>query len=534
MIAGRYQLIRALGRGGMGVVWLARDELLGREIAVKELALLPAIDGDEAADQVVRRAVREAQAAARLKHPGIVTVHDVVTHDGRPWIVMELINGRSLSDVLKQEGPLAAPRTAAIGLQVLGALETAHRHGIVHRDVKPANILLDGERAVLTDFGIAAIGGAAALTSSGMLVGSPQYMAPERILGRDAGPPGDLWSLGVTLYAMVTGRSPFQRDSVQATIAAVLGIDPDPLPTAGHLTTVISGLLCKDPDQRIGAEQAAALLAAVESASSTQTEPNPAPVVAPTVPPRPRKWLVPVLFAALLAAGATAWRFDRGAAAPPRAESFFSPQPSRSLAPTSPISVSVTPAGATVAPTPTAPNTPTASTITPVPFSPRPAPPGFTPMDNAREGFFLYIPKSWVGSSTSWANRTGDKPGPLISVEVSHRQLSSQSSILDDLTGREASTSSLFPNGQYQRVALSALTAPPWAHSAARWEYTTAPGHPGLVYSHILMRAYIGPDNEAYYLTAWVNAGTASDTSSAWSAAQPTLTTMLDSFQVLD
>jgi serine/threonine protein kinase len=547
----------------MGVVWLAHDELLDREVAVKELALLSAIDGEEAADQVVGRAVREAQAAAQLKHPGIVTVHDVVTHGGRPWIIMELINGPSLMDVLEQDGPLTEQRAAGIGLQVLGALETAHRHGIVHRDVKPANIILDGERAVLTDFGIAAVGGASALTATGMLVGSPQYIAPERILGCDAGPVGDLWSLGVTLYVMLTGRSPFQRDGTQATIAAVLGVDPDPLPTAGRLATLISGLLCKDPGKRLSTEQATALLAAVEagpmapdppsgSSSSTRTEPDPAPTVIvkrgpdrariKDMPPGLRRWLVPVLLVVLLAAATTAWLFDRRTAAPSQAGNSLPPHASGPPTSSPLISASVTSAGTAAstaapattasAPSPTQARTSIQPGAASSSFSPGPAPPGFTPMDNSREGFFLDIPKSWVvDSSISWANRTGDKTGPFISVGVDHHPLSPQTSILDDLAANETSTSSLF-QGYYQRVALGAMSVPRWARGAAQWEYTIGSIRPGYVSQYILKRAYLGAENEAYYLTATVDAATARAAKDAWTAAQPTLTTMLDSFQL--
>jgi serine/threonine protein kinase len=212
VIAGRYRLIERLGHGGMGVVWHARDEVLGREVAVKEIRLpVTGSAPDDLVDLMVRRALREARAAARLRHPAIVTVHDVVTDDGRPWIVMELIRGRSLAEVIAADGVLPARRAAEIGLKVLGALDAAHRRGILHRDVKPANIMLDGDRVVLTDFGIAAIDGATALTATGLLVGSPDYLAPERINGRSPTAAVDMWGLGVTLYAAVAGSPPFHR-----------------------------------------------------------------------------------------------------------------------------------------------------------------------------------------------------------------------------------------------------------------------------------------------------------------------------------
>ena len=270
VVAGRYTLVRPLGRGGMGVVWQARDGLLHRGVAVKEIYLPSA--GDNPADPLMRRALREAQAAAQLRHPGIITVHDVVTDDGRPWIVMELIDGRSLAEVIRAQGVLSTWRAAQIGLRVLEALRAAHRQGILHRDVKPANILLDEDRVVLTDFGIAAIDGGTILTATGQMVGSPSYLSPERINGHPATAAADLWALGVTLYATVTGRPPFDGEDTQATLAAVLTSQPKPPAHAGQLWPVIKGLLVKDVDQRLTADQAAPLLA---SAAQPAAEPQP-------------------------------------------------------------------------------------------------------------------------------------------------------------------------------------------------------------------------------------------------------------------
>jgi hypothetical protein len=264
IVVGRYRLERAIGRGGMGAVWQARDELLGREVAVKEIWLPGAgVDPVDPVDPTARRALREAQAAARLRHPGIVTVHDVVTDGGRPWIVMELVGGQSLAAAIREHELLTERRTAEIGLLVLDALRAAHREGILHRDVKPANILIDGDRVVLTDFGIAAIDDATALTATGQLVGSPAYLAPERINGKPATAAADLWALGVTLYATVTGRSPFHREDTQSTFAAILTSKPAPPPYAGRLWPVIKGLLEKDPARRLTAEKTRPLLEAV-------------------------------------------------------------------------------------------------------------------------------------------------------------------------------------------------------------------------------------------------------------------------------
>jgi serine/threonine protein kinase len=264
VVGGRYRLGRMLGRGGMGAVWQAEDILLARQVALKEMWLPAAGHGSiDPSDPPVRRAIREAQAAARLRHPGIVTVHDVVSENGRPWIVMELVDGRSLADTVQEQGPLTERQTAEIGMRVLDALRVAHDEGVVHRDIKPANILLAGDRMVITDFGIATIRDATALTITGQVIGSPAYLAPERIHGLPATAAADLWALGVTLYTAVTGSSPFQRDTIPATLAAVLNHKPTAPARIGRLWPVIRGLLEKDPARRLNAEQSRELLAVV-------------------------------------------------------------------------------------------------------------------------------------------------------------------------------------------------------------------------------------------------------------------------------
>ncbi|WP_037559352.1 serine/threonine-protein kinase [Spirillospora albida] len=264
LLARRYRLVAHVGRGGMGTVWQAHDEVLGRDVAVKEVILPHGLTDDERAVQY-KRTFREARTAARLGHPGVVTVYDVVEEDGRPWIVMELIKARSLDQVIKDEGPMEPRRAADIGRQMLAALHAAHDAGVLHRDVKPSNVLVTstgraGDRAVLTDFGIATASGDATLTQTGLVMGSPAYIAPERARGRTAGPASDLWSLGVTLYAMVHGRSPFERSEPMAALVAVISEEPEPPHRAGRLTPVIEGLLRKDPDARMDAIEAGALL----------------------------------------------------------------------------------------------------------------------------------------------------------------------------------------------------------------------------------------------------------------------------------
>ncbi|MEV0619978.1 serine/threonine-protein kinase [Nonomuraea sp. NPDC050404] len=258
-VSNRYRLIEPLGEGGMGVVWRAHDELLDRTVAVKEVRYTGV--GDAKRAELNRRTIREARAAGRLDHPSVVVIHDVVEEDGRPWIVMQLVRSRSLAQVVGEGGPLRTGQVAVIGGRLLDALRTAHAAGVLHRDVKPENVLLaDDGRVVLTDFGIASMETEAALTATGGLVGTPAYMPPERLNGDPARPESDLWSLGATLYTAVEGRPPFKRDSWAATVAAVLRDEPEPPTRAGTLEPVIMGLLRRDPAARMPAEQAARLL----------------------------------------------------------------------------------------------------------------------------------------------------------------------------------------------------------------------------------------------------------------------------------
>ncbi|MFF6976868.1 serine/threonine-protein kinase [Streptomyces sp. NPDC008343] len=260
LIAARYRLLAKLGHGGMGTVWRAKDETVDREVAVKEPRVPDHLPDRERAN-AFERMRREARAAARLDHPAVVNVHDVAVVDGQPWIVMELVQGRTLGDAL-QEGTLGARDAARIGLEVLGALEAAHAAGILHRDVKPDNVLLGRhDRVVLTDFGIAQIEGETNLTDTGGFVGSPEYIAPERVLGQRPGPASDLWSLGVVLYAATEGVSPFRRSNTPATLQSVLNATPaQPASARGPLADAINGLLQKDPARRPNAAQTRALL----------------------------------------------------------------------------------------------------------------------------------------------------------------------------------------------------------------------------------------------------------------------------------
>ncbi|GAA3297834.1 hypothetical protein GCM10020295_31800 [Streptomyces cinereospinus] len=287
LLAGRYRLGDVLGRGGMGTVWRAEDETLGRTVAVKELRFPANIDEDEKR-RLITRTLREAKAIARIRNTSAVTVFDVVDEDDRPWIVMELVEGKSLAEVIREDGVLLPRRAAEVGLAVLDVLRSAHREGILHRDVKPSNVLIaDDGRVVLTDFGIAQVEGDPSITSTGMLVGAPSYISPERARGHKPGPAADLWSLGGLLYAAVEGTPPYDKGSAIATLTAVMTEPLEEPKNAGPLRDVIYGLLSKDPEKRLDDAGARALLKAVINAPDPKTaEPADATKVVP-LPPQP-------------------------------------------------------------------------------------------------------------------------------------------------------------------------------------------------------------------------------------------------------
>ncbi len=319
LIAGRYRLLDPIGRGAMGVVWRGRDELLHRDVAVKEVQLASGAPGDAGYE----RTLREARAAAQLNHPGVVTVFDILEEAGSPWIVMELVQGRSLDQLIAEDGPLPPRHAAALGGGLVSALAAAHAAGVLHRDVKPANVLVTGDgRAVLTDFGIAKIGTDSGLTMTGMVVGTPGFTAPERIRGEAATPASDLWSLGATLYAAVEGRGPFERTGgVAAVCAGVVREEPPRAPSAGPLGPVIEALMRRDPADRPTAAAAAAVLAeaaggaaggtgtaSVAALAAGQAGPGPAQESTLSLPPHqqrgPGAFLDPPEFARLAMPGA--------------------------------------------------------------------------------------------------------------------------------------------------------------------------------------------------------------------------------------
>lgn len=310
VVDGRFELVERLGGGGMGLVWRAHDLALHRDVAVKEVRPpdpdLAEYD-PEGARTLRERVLREARALARVHHPNVVTIHHIVDGgpDTYPWIVMELVEGGSLQDRL-QQGPMPPAEAARLGREVLSALRAAHAVGIEHRDVKPANVLLrpDG-RPVLTDFGIAAVRESAGLTATGAVIGSPDFMAPERVRGKEGGPAADLWSLGMMLYVAVEGTHPLRRASTLATLAAVLGEDVPAPRRAGPLTGVLGALLVRDPLARPDAAQVDRMLAAAADGHAPGPSPQaPAPptsyplappAVADVTPAVPHPGLVPLV-----------------------------------------------------------------------------------------------------------------------------------------------------------------------------------------------------------------------------------------------
>ncbi|GIE32560.1 hypothetical protein Ait01nite_056050 [Actinoplanes italicus] len=335
ILSGRYRLVSAIGEGGMGRVWHARDELLDRDVAVKEITP-EGLSRTELGD-LRERAIREARAIAQISHPSVVRIFDVVDED-TPWIVMELIPSRSLHEVIEQDGAQTPEEVARIGLAVLAGLRAGHQAGILHRDVKPANVLMaENGRVVLTDFGLATLAGDSSMTRTGVVIGSPSYLAPERALDQPADARADLWSLGATLFTAIEGRAPYQKSSPMATLSALMMEPPPVSERAGVLRPVLAALLRKDPDKRADASEAERLLreAVAGGAAAEPVVPEAAPLLSPP-PPSPARtddtgsgrttvtlshpppaagaratrsrWLIPVAVALIVAGGLAAAR----------------------------------------------------------------------------------------------------------------------------------------------------------------------------------------------------------------------------------
>jgi serine/threonine protein kinase len=500
LVARRYSLREPLGVGGMGRVWRARDEILGRDVAIKEI-VLPAELIAEEHDAVRRRMLREARAAARLSHPNVVRVYDAFEADERPWIVMEYVPSRSLHEVVETDGPLEPQRVAEIGLAVVAALKAAHRAGVQHRDVKPGNVLLANDgRVVLTDFGIATVEGDAAVTRPGLVLGSPEYIAPERARDGVTGPASDLWSLGATLYSAVEGRSPYKRPSVMETLVALAADEPDPPQRAGVLQPVLSGLLSKDPAARIGiAETERRLRTAAAGEWVARRSRRPAITR--------RRLAVAV---AVLLLGAVSWL----------AATHWPGSSGRSAAP----------AGANRAATAAGPNstptTSTAPTTSPAPTSARPGgqgaaaqqrpalPAGWQDYHDST-GFSVYVPAGWSRSRTGSIMYFRDQSGSrILGIDQSNQP---KSDPVADWRGQSSYRVSHGDFPGYQEIHIIAV---PYWQKAADWEFT----YTKRVRQHVNNRGLVVSASQAYGIY-W-------ETSDAdWAAAQSDLQLIYDSFR---
>ncbi|WP_436520435.1 serine/threonine-protein kinase [Actinoplanes sp. HUAS TT8] len=468
LLAGRYRLGVELGRGGMGQVWLAHDETLEREVAVKQIDLPEELA--EEGDAAVRRTLREARAAARLSHPNVVQVYDVLSIDERTLIVMEYVPSRSLRQVIAEDGPLDAYRVARIGLDLLAALQAAHRAGVQHRDVKPANVLLaDDGRVLLTDFGIAALDDDSLTSRSDVLLGSPLYMAPERARFGTSGPPADLWGLGATLYAAVEGHSPFQRTSTMATLAALATEEPDPPQQAGALTPALDGLLRKDPAERIDAEEAERLLreavAVLENPPVAVPKPR-APVdddirsVAPAVPKEKRDYrkLIALAVAVVLIAGLGIYLAARPSASEPSAGNPPAATRTTAAAPTTTAATSEKPSAAVSSSPAAAPSTSSASGRLALPA-------GFVDYKD-KTGFSVYVPTGWTTSKEGTIRYWRDGKGHVLGIDQTDQPRSNP--VADWQSQRDARLKGGdFPS--YHEVKLASVD---YFVKAADWEFT--------------------------------------------------------------
>lgn len=481
VVAGRYRLGRVVGRGGMGRVWQAHDEILDREVAVKEV--MPIAGVAPGRTDIWERTIREARTAARLRHPSVVRVYDVHFADGRPWIVMEYVEGRSLHAVVRDDGPLAVAAVAKIGLALLDGLAAAHAAGVLHRDVTPRNVMLtDDGQALLGDFGVAVFAEEsfrANATREDVLLASPAYVAPERVLAGESTTSTDLWSLGATLYLAVEGRPPYERQTPIEQLTALMQEPPDEMRRSGALAAVIGGLLRRDPGDRLTAVQARPLL---EAALAGQP-PAPRSRVAQ------RKLTVAGLVVAILGAGGVgAWAASR--------------PPGDVVRPTAlpAITVAARPA-------------PLRCTVDGAPGSPGPQ--GWVRHDE--DGFRTSAPSGWVRGTNGPvvcfldpAGRQGftvDPTPPLDEDRVAY--WTERERLL--LAGPDA------PAG-YRRIAISVAL---YQRGGADWEFTF--DEQGTRW-HTLRRNFAVADGRGF-VVSW----TAPDAD--WDAAVAGFRTVVDSFQ---
>lgn len=482
LLAGRYRLDAVLGDGGMGRVWRAHDETLGRDVAVKEV-VFPAHLTERERDALCERTMREAQVTAQLNHPAIVTTYDAVSEGDRPFVVMELVPSVNLSEHIERYGPLEPRSVQHIGLTVLDALATAHRQGVVHRDVKPSNILLaDDGRVLLGDFGIAVRDSDPGLTTTGLLIGSPTYMSPERLRGERAGAPGDVWALGATLYAALEGHPPFRADTTMGTITAVLNDDVAPPHPRGPLADAVAGMLVKDPQRRLTLDQAREMLARpLEQESHATTMPAPAPAResrSPATPYRKRTWVAAALLVpALVVAGVFALSQLTGSdPSPPSA-------PSAEPAPPSP---------GPSEPGPTSPDATGGNGGNGGPESTTPAsvPDGYR-MHRDPLGFQVAVPQGW--------NRRLDGPSRVDFVAPSGDRfvrIDQRAQALPDAAEawREAEPGVADRLDGYNRIRIEPVPHPRW--DVADWEFTWQGGSGRI---HVLNRG-IATDTRGFAL----------------------------------
>ncbi|MEV6969623.1 serine/threonine-protein kinase [Hamadaea sp. NPDC051192] len=443
-IAGRYQLLEPVGKGGMGRVWLAHDEVLHRQVAIKEV-VPPAWLTKSERGQLRELTLREARAAARLNHPNVVKIYDVLHSEKWPWIVMEYVPSRSLQKVLEEDGPLPPQIAAEVGLAVLAALQAAHGAGVLHRDVKPHNVLIgDDGRVVLTDFGLATLDTDGAITRPG-LIATPQYLAPERARLGLSSVESDLWSLGATLYAAVEGRTPYARPSVVETLTALATQEPDPLLQAGSLKPVIEGLLRRDPKTRMSSHEVERLLVRAANGQSTDVEGR-------------RRRRLRLILAAVLVAAIAAGSGAAVAAARTGGSGGDMTDPSQlSAAIQAGVAACEQAAPADAHPVPTD----------------RPGPPGTPELVNGftwyfRPGSFgVGVPIGWrawsVGSTACFADPRG---GRVLAVDPI------RPSTMDPVEGARAEERRLVDSGAWPGYQLVHLKPLSMSLPAAEWEFT--------------------------------------------------------------
>ncbi|MEU6200966.1 serine/threonine-protein kinase [Streptomyces sp. NPDC047061] len=447
LVAGRYRLTERIGRGGMGTVWRAEDEVLGRQVALKQLHPRPHLSDDELAT-LYERTRREARSAARVVHPNVVVVHDVVDDGGRPCIVMEYVAAPTLADLLDGGRTLPPEEAARIGLGMIGALRAAHAAGVLHRDVKPGNVLLGpGDRVVLTDFGIALTAGSSTLTQTGQMVGSIPYMAPERLRGLTPGPASDLWSLGATLYQTVEGRPPFRRGTAMETAYAIVTDPVEPMKHAGPLEPLVQLLLAKDPADRPSAEQTERALLATWSGAVTA-------VTAATEATRPQP-ASPVPTGAQPTAAGTGRRRGRGAMTAGAITLVAA------AAVTATLVLRHTPAD----------NHPAATTGTTASSAPSPSlsplPQGYHLVADKSLGVSFPVPTGWTAGTRATDEVTYKDPTGLAGVTVGMVEPAGANPVTH-FADIEANTKVNYPTYRRLRMQRTAFRGQP----AAIWEFT--------------------------------------------------------------